>query len=328
MNRLKFFCAALALVSVLTRLQAQPVNVQQFQNIQQAQQFQQPLSGQLARTNAPELYPIENTDTGPQQILHYTPRTKYFDVMLDSQFFYSDNANFSGTSGKIGSAVYVNTAQFSFMPPERELGPGKFSGALGFVSQWYNYGNDDMSALDFNAQTFFGSARYSVNNWQFGAGLNFTRLLSQDDYAQTYEEWLPALSVQRYFPINEKLLFAVGNQVDYHFSTVPEVPGSSTEINNRFDETVSLTMSWQLTHDLTVQPFYSFQYSNYRNNTLQTSGRNDCLNSFGLTLCYYFTPNFSMRTFFSGNIKWSDDDQTASYHEYNEGLGATFTFKF
>src|SRR5450432_199083 len=53
----------------LLSLQAQPVNVQQFQNTQQAQQMQTSLSGLKNATNAPELYPAENTDVGPQHIL-------------------------------------------------------------------------------------------------------------------------------------------------------------------------------------------------------------------------------------------------------------------
>jgi hypothetical protein len=323
----QFFPAGLVFFWLVS-LHAQPVNVQQFQNTQQAQQLQQPLPGLNTATNAPEIYPGENADTGPQRILRLAPRPDYFSVLLDSQVFYSDNANFAQGSAIIGSAVFVNTAQIAFTPPEMKLGPGKFAPAAGFISQWYNYGNNQMTSLDFDAQTAFISGRYSLDNWQFGLGGNYTRLLSQGGYDQTYSEWLPALTAQRIFQVNDNLLFVIGNQVDYHFTSVPPTPGTSTEINNRFDDAVSLTLSWQITHQLVLQPYYRFQYSNYRYDTLQTSDRNDYLNSFGVTLSYYVSKNLSLRTFFNYNIKRSDDSFTPAYHEYNGGGGAALNFAF
>jgi hypothetical protein len=201
---------------------AQPVNVQQFQNTQSAQQLQAPPPGLRTATNAPEIYPGENADTGPQRILRLTPRPNYFNVVLDSQVFYSDNANFAQRKdkGKIGTSVFVNTFQATFAPPDIALGSGKFAPAIGYVSQWYNYGSQRMTrlGLDFSAQTAFVSGRYNLGNWQFGAGINYTRLLNQSDYIETYSEWLPALTAQRIFPINDNLLFVIANQMDYHFS--------------------------------------------------------------------------------------------------------------
>ena len=312
----------------LWSLPAQPVSVQQFQNTRQAQQFQQTLTGLRNATNAPELYPAESTDVGPQRILRLNPRPDYFDVFFDSQVFYSDNANFAEGPDIIGSAVFVNTAQAAFTPPAYKLGPGSFAPAIGFVSQWYNYGNNRMAYLDFDAQTAFISGRYTVNNWQFSVGFNYTRLLNQGDYDQTYEEFLPVLAVQRIFPVSDKLLFVLGNQVDYHFTDVPATPGTSTEINNRFDAAANLALSWQMTRHLILQPYCRFQYSNYRYDTLQTSDRNDFLYSFGVTLAYYINQNLSLRTFFNYNIKQSDDPYTPAYHEYNGGAGASLNFNF
>jgi hypothetical protein len=255
------------LLAGMVSLHAQPVSVQQFQNTQQAQQLQAPLASLNLSTNAPELYPGENVDVGPQHILRLNPRPNYFDVLFDSQVFYSDNANFAQGSAIIGSAVFVNTVQATIAPPELNLGPGKFTPAAGFISQWYNYDNKQLRSLDFNAQTAFISGRYMVGNWQFGLGGNYTRLLNQSDYDQTYQEFLPAFVVQRFFPIGDKLLFVIGNQVDYHFTSVPQTFGTSTEINNRFDDAVNVTLAWQMTKHFMLQPYYRFQYSNYRYDT-------------------------------------------------------------
>ena len=207
---------------------AQPVNVQQFQNNQQQQQFKVPPYG-LTATNAPELYPGESTDVGPQRILRGTPRWDYFNVFFDSQVYYSDNANFAQGVGHHCSSVFVNTVQATITPPPITLGPGKLTPTAGAINQWYNYGNNQMASFDFDALTFFVSGRYDVNNWQVNLGANYTRLLDQGDYNWTYEELLPVLAVQRFFPIGEKLMFIVGDQVDYHFTDVPPTPGTSNK---------------------------------------------------------------------------------------------------
>jgi hypothetical protein len=329
LNRYAGLCLILA---GAISLHAQPVNVQQFQNTQAAQQLQQPVAGLLANTNAPELYPGESADVGPQRILRVNPKPQYFNVTLDSQAYFSDNANFAVGKYIQSSWVYVNTVQGSITPSDIPLGAGKLTFNLGGVNQWYNYGNHQMKSLDFIAQTMFTSARYTWKDWQFSLGFSYTRLLNQGDNYQTYQEYLPVLAAQRIFTINDKLLLVVGNQVDYHFTTVPNsiayTNSGNTEINNRFDDITSLTASWQLTQKLILQPSYRFQYSNYRYDTAQTADRNDYLNSFGITLAYYINRNISFRTFFNYNIKRSDDALTPAYHEYNGGLGGTLSFSF
>jgi Putative beta-barrel porin 2 len=321
-----FLVISLVFAGVVSTV-AQPVNVQQFQNNQQQQQFKVPPYG-LTTTNAPELYPGETTDVGPQHILRATPRWNYFNVYFDSQVFYSDNANFAQGSSIIASSVFVNTVQAAITPPPITLGQGKLTPTAGVISQWYNYGNNQMASLDFDALTFFISERYNANNWQVSLGANYTRLLDQGDYNWTYEEILPALAVQRFFPIEDKLLVVLGNQVDYHFTDVPSTPGTSTQINNRFDEIVNLGLSWQLTRNLVLQPYGRFQYSLYRHNTLQTSSRTDYLYSTGVALTYYFNRYLSLRTFFNYNFKQTDDAVSPAYHEYNGGIGGTLNFNF
>ena len=310
-------------------IHAQPANVQQLENNRQTLQQQMPLPGLRGITNnAPELYAGENEDIGPQRILRSNPRTKYFDVLLDSQVFYSDNANFAQEGAGIHSLVFVNTAQAAFAPPPMNLGPGKIAGTIGFSSQWYNYENSRLSPLDFNAQTAFVGGRYAVGKWQASLGANYTRLLSQSGYHETYNEFLPAASIQRFFPINDSMLLAVGDQVDFHFSEVPSVLGSRTDLNDHFDNAVFITFNWQLCRRLSLQPFYRFQYSNYANNTLLTSDRNDFINAVGVTLLYNFCKFGSARVFFNYNTKASDDALTAEYDEFNRGLGLALDLKF
>jgi hypothetical protein len=309
-------------------LHAQPATVQQLENTRQMLQQQMPLPGLRGVTNAPDLYPGENEDVGPQRILRSNPRTKYFDVLLDSQVFYSDNANFAQDGFSMHSVVFVNTVQAAFIPPPMNVGPGKFFPTIGFSSQWYNYENNRLSTLDFNAQTAFAGARYAAGKWQASAGVNYTRLLNQSAYDETYNEFLPAVSVQRFFPINDAMLLAIGDQVDYHFTEVPSVLGSRTDINDHLDNSVFLTFNWQVAARLVLQPFYRFQYSRYPNDTLLTSDRNDFVNAVGISLLYNFSRYGSVRAFFNYNTKSSDDALTAEYDELNSGLGASLNLKF
>jgi predicted porin len=312
----------------LVSLHPQPAAVQQLQNNQLSRQFPAAMPALAAGTNAPELYQGENTDVGPQRILRRNPRRTYFDLLFDSQVFFSDNANFATAPNAIASAVFVNTVQAAFAPPAFELGPGKFSGSIGVASQWYNYGDNRLAPLDFNAQTFFVNGKYDLDKWQLGVGVNLTRLVNQENYDETYREFMPNLGMQRLIPLNDRMIFAVGDLVDYHLTEVPRVFGSRSDINDRLDNVVSLTFTWQATRWLVFQPFYRFQYSYYQHDTLTTSDRNDYLQSFGLSAAYYFNKNVSLRAFYSYNRKQSSDPFTPAYHEMNGGLGAALEIKF
>ncbi|HEV2696027.1 MAG TPA: hypothetical protein VG347_24275 [Verrucomicrobiae bacterium] len=318
----------------------QQAAIQQLQNMQQ-QQLSMPQPELRTGTNAPELYTGENEDIGPQHVLRVgtseAPRRRYFDGQLDTQIFYTDNANYSGSHERVSSWVFVNTVQAAFAPDPFNLGPGKFAPALGFSSQWYNYTDNRMSPLDFDAQTAFANLRYLLGYWQFGVGVNYTRLLSQDGYNSTYDEWLPNMDVQRIIPVTTATAFIIGDAMSYHFSEVPQLllptlPPSfapaRSDINDHFDNTAYVTFNWQPTAHLTVQPFYRFQYSNYKNATVPGSIRNDYLNAFGITLIYNFNQYISARAFYSYTTKSSDDALSPSYDEMNGGVGATLEIKF
>ncbi len=182
-----------------------------------------PLPNLRPGTNAPELYPGENADVGPQRILRQNPRATYFEVLLDSQFYFSDNPAYSSSIHGIQSFVFVNTVQAAFTPPPITLGSGKLAFDAGYASQWYNYNNRALVSLDFDAQTAFAGLRYSSGKWLAVFNFNYTRLLSQNDdyYSQLYQEFLPTFALQRFFVINDKMLLDIGDQVDYHVTEVP-----------------------------------------------------------------------------------------------------------
>lgn len=338
---MKLFRAALVIISLFicaVSSQAQPSSIQQLQNSQLNALQQAPLAGFKASTNTPELYPGENVDVGPQEILRRNPRPKYFEVFLDSEVYYSDNADYSHGASRYPSFVYLNTAQIALTPPPLDLGEGKLAPNLGFSSQWYNYDSTHLTALNFDAQTVFAGLKYSQGNWLAMANFNYTRLLNQQNYYynQTYQELLPSLALERFFVIRKGLILALGDQVDYHITEIPETSfglgtnqfNQRTDLNDRFDELVFTTLNWQATSHLAIQPFYRFQYSYYRRNSVDTGKRSDFLNAAGVSVIYSFNQYVSARAFVNFNYLYSTDPAHLSYNESNGGVGASLNIKF
>jgi hypothetical protein len=327
---LKFVLICLGCSPALLR--AQPVPVQQFDENQQKRQLQDSLLNlQTTTTNAPELYPGENQDVGPQHILRMVPRRTFFEVLADTQYAFTDNNRLAHGRG-ITTAYAINTVQLAFAPEPVERGEGVLASRVGFRSQWYNYGLDGSGggedSLDFNGQTAFGSLQYLVNRrWEFDAEIDYTRLLTQRNYSEFYSEGVPSLGVTRLFPIKSNLLLGLGWQGDYHVSSVPSIPGSPDNVNDRLDNTLSMTLTWQVTGNLIFQPYYRFEVTRYPRTSFDTD-RDDYLQTVGSALSYYFTRQLAARIFISEQFRTSDDPNTTSYSKLDTGIGASFVCRF
>jgi len=287
---------------------------------------------------APEIYPGENADVGPQHILKAgAPRKTWFEVVADSQYFYSDNLFLSDKNKQDGS-IFVNTIQAAFAPEPFALGSGKMAVAVGFRSQWFNYGlgggPTNISALDFNAQTAFATARYQFGNWQAYGEFDFTRLLSQPNYVEAYREYVPSLGIQRVFPVCDKLVLSAGASVGYHWTETPVIINQGSDVNDRFDASISLSASWEPIRKLVIQPIYRFQFTDYPHftdsvtTTAKPVERQDQINTFGLTTTYYFTKNISARIFANYEIRLNDYSAVYTYHKFDGGGGLGLDIRF
>jgi hypothetical protein len=307
---------------------AQQVPIQQFNDQQQRRQMEMPLKGITTSTNAPELYPGENDDVGPQAILKLRERHTHFEVFADSQYLYTDNNRLTDIN-EISTAYTINTVQMALAPSAYPMGPGLLAPKVGVRSQWYNYDigpNHSEDTLDFNAQTAFVGLQYRYNQkWVFDTQLEYTRLLDQGNYKEFYTEFAPSLSVQRYFPITDRLLLAASWQGIYHITSVDPLP--RRDVNNRLDNTLGLTLSYQAIGNLVVQPFYRFQHTYYNRTSLNTS-RNDYFNIVGAAVSYIFTQQLSARVFVTETFRDSDDNKIPGYQKLDAGIGASFLFRF
>ena len=313
------------------RLKAQPsasTATQQQQNFQQTMQLQKPLLSLRAGTNAPQIYQGENSDIGPQHILRLVPVRTYFMVRLDSQYLYTDNVLLT-QAPKIPGTEWVNTAQIAYAPTAYRIGPGRASPSVGYLSQWFNYemGNHDNGAIDFNVQTVYASLKYQFpGDWTLFAEFDYNRFLNQFNYANFYYEYVPSAGAQRLYQISDTMLLAVGLETDYHSSwTAPPQPSDSQD---RADGLFTMSFAWQMSRHFVAQPYYRFQYTYYRFNTLHNSFRDDYLNSVGLSVICNLTPSLSLRVFASKDIDITDDPLAQNYRDYNVGADLSWSIQF
>jgi len=317
-----FFAAVASLCA-----QPAPTAIQQQENFQQNTAQQQPMLGLKAGTNAPEIYPGEDADVGPQHILKLIPRRTYFEVKADSEYFYTDNALLS-QHPTISSTLFVNTISAAFAPTPYKLGYGRSAPSAGVISQWYNYGlgGHDLSAMDFNVQTFFVGEKYLLpNNWIIFGEFDYDRFLNQNNYNEFYHDFTPIVGVQRLAKLRDNMVLAVSLKTDYHASWTS---GIASDSEDRMDNALSVSLSYQVIPQLVVQPYYRFQYTYYRFDTAHASDRNDYLNSFGLSVAYYFTPNLSLRVFANDDLRETDDALAPEYRAYSVGADLAYSIRF
>ncbi|MDD5262382.1 MAG: hypothetical protein PHD76_11110 [Methylacidiphilales bacterium] len=345
---LVFFCAAAGL------LQAQNQSaIQQYQNTQQQQeQFNKidaTQKGEKDKEAAPELYPGENKDVGPQLLVRAVPRRQWIEATADSQYYYTSNvflAKETAPGSRSDTGVMVSTAQVALAPDPFDLWGGKVSPRIGFRYQWYNYGMDrndnqdlpnGLNSLDFDAQTAFADVRYQfLKDWIFTMGADFTRLVSHEpplkDYHEFYKEAVPHFGLERLFTVsdNSAVSLAYTNYIHITDST-PAAPSSYS--NNRMENAVTLSYTQQVIEHLILQPYFRFQYDNYISSSGPGSNgsRMDLGYSTGLTAAYYFNNWASIRSFFTYDTRATHGLTNSSiydYEVYNGGVGADMTFRF
>lgn len=324
-----------------TRAQV-PAAVQQSETVQQRRQLEQAAQATESGETAPELFPGESSDVGPQSILKIKPRRAWFEAMADVQYFYTDNM-FLNEDDKQGADVLVSTVQFALAPPSYALGDGLFAPRLGYRHEWYDFGlasgkevqvYDFATALirqarldefDFYAQTLFADGQWRRGNWIVDGGFDFKRLMDTGDYDQFYQESVVRWGLQRLIPLCEKSTLAIAYTGDYRFTDTDLPPPSlGHDFNDRTDHSLLVNYSASLCKYAVVQPYYRFQYTHF------TAGENrdDYLNSFGLAIYCSFTQHISARAFVSYDMLESSSATVTDYRNLNAGGGVNFTIRF
>ena len=277
--------------------------------------------------NAPEIYPGETNDVGPQSVLIFKPRKTLFEGVADSQYFHTDNA-FLDHTNRVPSGVLVSTAQLALAPTPYELCGGEASPRLGFREQWYDFFeyssyNPALHVNDFNVQTVFTDERWTRDNWSLAAGFDYNRLLSSSDYRQFYAEYVPRWEVQRVIPIRENQALSVSYDGFYHFTDSTKFQMPQTSFFDRIDQALLVTYNFAPCASAVIQPYYAFKYTHFT----ATIHRDDYLNSVGLGIYCFLNQWVTARAFVSYDSKYSSAD-FARYHDLDAGGGVNLTVRF
>jgi hypothetical protein len=353
--KLTSICAASASLTILigTVSGQIPGAIQQVDSVQQHRDLVQSAKSYQEGDSAPELYPEESTDVGPQSVLRPKPRHTLFEAMADAQYFYTDNM-FLNEKGRHSADVLVSTAQFALAPTPYDFAEGKLAPRVGYQHQWFDFGLADkdkvliaefpsgttrdshLNIFDFNSQTAFTDVQWYKNNWIVEAGFDFRRLLSTVNYEEFYREYVPRWSVQRIFPLCERSAISVGYAGDYRFGDpkpfvfVP--PSSSTiiinpDLEDRTDHTLFATYNQTLCRHAVLQPYYQLKYTHFTTESI-VGRRNDLQSSIGAALYWTICQNCEVRTFVDYNLRFSDNSTVSEYSQFDGGGGVNLTFRF
>lgn len=319
-----------------------PGAIQQVDSVQERRQLERNARPIEPGELAPELYAGEISDTGPQTVLTFKPRKSYFEAIADAHYFYTDNM-FLNEEDEQSADVLVSTAQLALAPTPYDLGGGKFAPRIGYRHQWYMFGlakdeqvnvfdfgtgtfrTADLDEFDFNAQTIFTDNRWTLGQWAFDLGFDYTRLMDSEDYDQFYQEYVPRWGVQRLFPLHESGALSVGYAGNYRFAqTDLPPPGFNDNFNTRTDHILLVGYTQSLCKYAVVQPFYRFKYTRFT----QGDERNDYLHSVGLAAHCFFTQHIGLRAFAGYDILETSNPSVPDYRRLDAGGGLNLTLRF
>ena len=276
----------------------------------------------------PSLYKEESSDVGPQYIVKEPKqRTQWLEAAADVQYGYTSNVYLS-EKGTYDSSLTISTVQVAIAPAPFAFGNGTLALKTGYRHQKFNYGiltsaKKTLNDLDFDVSTFFTQGRYTINDdWAVNAGLDYNRLLTaaKDRYDEFYSEYVPNISLDRSIKVDDKSLINASLGTAYHLTSV-DAP--NTDHNNRFDGVLMLSYTRELGSDLTIQPFYRAQFSQYTR-----VNRQDFTQTAGVVLSYSLNPWASFRTYANFETRESTDGAITDYMKFDAGLGASLQIRF
>jgi hypothetical protein len=288
-----------------------------------------------AEADAPELFQGELKDVGPQSILKVKQARPLFEVVADSQFFFTSNQNLAEDA--TGTTLFVNTVQIAFAPPPVQTGRGAVAPRVGFRHQWFNYGLGDEPAekgnTDFDLQSVFGEVKWAFRqDWVAEAGIEWSRLLnhtpSYTTYRQFYSEWVPRVSVTRNVSFSETKYLTFTWQIAYRISDSPDatlsVPPGPRDLNDRLENSFVAAYTHVFGPKLALQPYYRLASNRYD----KQSARHDYIHNLGLSAYVTLHERVSLRGFLAYEIRDSDSAIVGDYQKFDVGAGLSVNARF
>lgn len=276
----------------------------------------------------PSLYKDESKDLGPQYMVKEAPpKQPWIEASFDYQYASSTNVNLL-EKDQSESSLMISTAQIALTPSPWELADGSFALKTGYRHQKFNYGvwtknEHNLNDADFDVSSLFLQGRYMFHEkWVFATGLDYNRLLTAatGKYDEFYAEFVPSVSLERSFAIDNKSMVTASLGGNLH---ITRVDSPNTDHNDRVDEVLLLSYIRELTPAIAVQPFYRAQFTQYTRGS-----RKDILQTVGLTVSYAFSQWASARVYTNYEARESGDGAVADYRKLDTGIGVSFQVRF
>jgi len=270
----------------------------------------------------------ETADIGPQFVVRQKPQRDLFEVSFDTQFLQSSNVYLT-EGDKVKGTLMLSTFQLAIAPKPIELGNGLLGWKGGYRHQKFNYGKfskkeKNLNDMDFDVSSVFLQGYYlSKKNWMVSAGIEQNRLLNAagGKYDEFYSEWVPNFCVEKQFALSEKAALGISGTGAWHVTHV-DPPNSGQ--NDRLDEALMVSLSYELVPNFSVQPYYRAQFSQY----LRHNSRSDLTHSIGVSIGYNLNKWSSVRLSAGFEGRDSSDVAVNDYRKLDTGMGLVLQTKF
>jgi hypothetical protein len=333
MNRLLWKILAVTLFGLAGLLPVRLLDAQSLPQVDQAQQVQRVRDQESpqASEEEPDLYSGEEDDTGLQLAMKPLPphRWDWVNVALDTQYFYTSNAYETSAKAQ-GTGLLVSTIDAELDAPPIVIPYGLLFATAGYQYEWFDYGPGGPGGkLDFDSATVYAEGHYQLpDQWSIFGELSYNRLLNDGNgFKEFYKELVPSFRFEKTVQIRQDVQFSAEYISDFRFTDEVPYPNQNRDCNNRLDQALDFTLTWQVSPKIFVGPFYYFQYSHYPNYFAGQS-RNDFLNTLGLSVDYCFNSWSSVRLFFDYEIRDSDASLVPDYQKLDAGGGLSANLKF
>ncbi|MCD8482737.1 MAG: outer membrane beta-barrel protein [Verrucomicrobia bacterium] len=222
--------------------------------------------------------------------------------------------------------------------PARVVGGGAFVLRAGLTSAWYNYGlvtgrQQDFSGSpiklnDFEALTPQIEASWQRGNWFIFGGLRYNRL-TQGGIARSVNEFYsdlnPTLLVSRRFGIAERTDLWLQIQTDWRRSSTESFGLLPSDWNDRWSQSVSLTVNHFVGSSWLLQGRYAYQYSDY---LVSGRSRTDHLHTVVISATHTLNRYLLVRPYLSYEQRNSSEEFTTDYRKIDLGISITFNREF
>jgi hypothetical protein len=303
---------------------------------------------------APETYPGESADLGPQMLLKEKKkkRAPLFEASADTMVMWTSNALASPWSqGARDSAIFAETASLALAPQAFEVGPGKLSLRTGYRHVFWVYdlrntaqpASIPLNGFNFQVSTVYLNARYNfLENWNASFGVDHTRVMNLrnagtkwrsqrllgpwSSWRESYVDLSPNWSLDRSFSLGEKVGISVSYNGAYHFTETNA--GNSLD---KLDSGATVSLMYMPTQTFMVNPSVRFNHGLFtRTHSLADAGEHRRTTSFTPSLTFMWMPKpwVSARIGLSADFFRSNDPEQPSYNKFDVSSGFSLTVKF